>query len=267
MSNKTLVYLSKKNGDLVDLYEPGIIDINKLYSEFQNDYEHYVMISQLHQCFDTQQIKFETVDHLFVEASKSNLSYDKIDLLQNYINDIIGQLNVFLNELKKIVGEVNFQLITKYLYDNNLNYRILCEMRNIVQHKNKIHFYYFCNNLIFDFEELLKDYKLTTAKFDRTFKNLKKICAVDLWTIVKQTEELLVQYLYAKICDIKNLKRFYNCLLKYNTKDKNLAIRIIQGQDILYYYIMFDKIQLLIFLYDTIPLNVKNEIMLINKLE
>ena len=256
---KVLVYLNKQSIQ-VKLDAPYIIKIENLYKEFSEDLQHYKKLSKIHKCFNNQMIRYEPVSELMEESKKATLSIAKVNRLEIFFSDLIAGYNVFLNELKKIAGDEVFDKITHFIYDENRNYRILAELRNIIQHKNNIHFYYFQNQLSIDFVELLKGYKITNEKFNKTFKGLSKIQVVGLWDMFKQTQEYLIMYLYIALSDINKLCRLYKCLETFSRDDSNLAIRTTNGKNIVYEYIMLDVLTILIQLNKTTPQISKDKI-------
>lgn len=260
MIEKVLVYLSKEPKQ-VKLDAPYIVQIDNLYKDFLEDLKHYNKIAQIYRCFNNQMIRYEPVSELIEESKKRTLSPAEVNRLEIYFLDLIAGYSAFLNELKKIAGNEIFTTITHFIYDENRNYRILAELRNIIQHKNNIHFYYIQNQLAIDFMELLKGYKITVEKFNITFKGLSKIQVLGLWEMFKQTQEYLVLYLYIALSDINKLSRLYECLVTFDREDSNLAIRTTSGKNISYEYIMIDLLKILIRLNETAPQISKDKIM------
>ena len=260
MFEKVLIYLNKQSKQ-EKLDAPYIIKIDNLYDEFLADVKHYNKLSKIYKCFNNQMIRYELISELIEESKKGTLSIAKVNRLEIFFSDLIAGYNVFLIELKKIAGDEIFDKITHFIYDENRNYRILAELRNIIQHKNNIHFYYFQNHLVIDFVELLKGYKITDEKFNKTFKGLSKIQVLGLWDMFKQTQEYLVMYLYIALSDINKLSRLCKCLEKFDREDNNLAIRTTNGNYIEYEYIMLDVLKILIKLNKTAPPISKDKIM------
>ena len=260
MFEKVLVYLSKQSKQ-VKIDAPYITKIDNLYKEFLEDVKHYNKLSKIYKCFNNQMIRYKPVSKLIEESKKGTLSIAKVNLLEIFFSDLIAGYNVFLNELKKITGDEIFDKITHFIYDENRNYRILAELRNIIQHKNNIHFYYIGNQLAIDFGELLKGYKITDEKFNKTFKGLTEIRVLGLWEMFKQTQEYLIMYLYIALSDINKLSRLCKCLEKFDREDSNLAIRTTNGKNINYEYIMLDVLKILITLNKTAPQFSKYKIM------
>lgn len=259
MNDKVLVYLNKYS-DKIKLDDPYIIDIKNLYNNFLDDFAHYNKISKLHKCFNNQVLKYKSVEMLIEQSKEQILDVSKVNLLEQYVTDLIAQYSIFLNELKSICGVQIYKIITSFIYDENKNYRILVELRNIVQHNKKFHFYYIENHLIVDFVELLDGYKITKEKFNKTFYGLKKIQVLGLWAMIKETQEYLTMYLYAAVCNIDQLSRFYNCLVVYNQEHSNLVIRTTHERGVDYEYIILDILEILIRLYETMPIICKDKI-------
>ena len=134
MLEKVLVYLGKvsKQVKLDALY---IVKIDNLYKDFLEDFKHYNKISKLHKCFNNQMIRYEPVSKLIEESKKRTLTLAEVNRLEIYFSDLIAGYSVFLNELKKIAGDEIFNKITHFIYDENKNYRILAELRNIIHRK------------------------------------------------------------------------------------------------------------------------------------
>lgn len=260
MIEKVLVNLSKSSKQ-VKLDAPYIVEIDKLYKDFLEDFKRYNKISRIHKCFNNQKIRYEPVSKLIEESKKRILSPAEVNCLEIYFSDLIAGYSVFLNELKKIAGYEIFNKITHFIYDENKNYRILAELRNIVQHKNNMHFYYVQNQLAFDFVDLLNGYKITDEKFNKTFKGLSKIQVLGLWEMFTQTQEYLVLYLYIALSDNNKLSRLYKCLETFYRKDSNLAIRTTSGINICYEYIMLDNLKTLIRLNETTPQISRDKVM------
>lgn len=260
MFEKVLVYLSKASKE-VKLDAPYIVKIDNLYKDFLEDFKHYNNMSRIHKCFNNQKIRYEPVSKLIEESKKRTLTPAEVNRLEIYFSDLIAGYSVFLNELEKIAGDEIFNKITHFIYDENKNYRILAELRNIIQHKNNIHFYYIQNQLTIDFMDLLKGYKITDEKFNKTFKGLSKIQVIGLWEMFKQTQEYLVQYLYIALSDINKLSRLYEYLDTFDRKDCILAIRTTSSKNVCYEYIMLDILKILITLNETAPQISKDKVM------
>lgn len=260
MIEKVLVYLNKTSTQ-VKIDDPYIVKIDNLYKDFLEDLKHYNKMSKIHKCFNNQMIRYEPVSKLIEESKKRTLTLAEVNRLEIYFSDLIAGYNIFLNELKKIAGDEIFNKITHFIYDENKNYRILAELRNIIQHKNNIHFYYIQNQLVIDFVDLLKGYKITDEKFNKTFKGLSIIKVLGLWEMFKQTQEYLVLYLYIALSDINKLSRLYECLYTFDREDSNLAIRTTSGRNINYEYIMLDILKTLITLNETAPQISKDKVM------
>ena len=246
----------KKDSAIENCFEE-LLSIDKTYPEFMLDYNHYCILDKLCSLFNADLIFINELVFSNRKLEKYNCSVPEILDLQRRLTYIYGAFTNYLTELNKVCGSQGFELITKFLYSNNLDYRIVYETRNIIQHKNAFHIFKLNKELVVSYKELLSGYKLTEKKFNETFKFIDFMSVKDLIKMLQEIEQLMLQYIFALVCDIQRLKRLHDFISPFCIENRDYVIKTTDGKFYNFSSFILKDLRKVINLYDTLPILVK----------